>query len=328
MSDWIALVVNTDDTIDCGDITMRQVGTAASGHRYYPILPEQNKSYTQQLYLASEVNHEAGEISSIAFNYYWNTATQRPITVYMGNTNVSNLSAGFLSVNAMTKVFETNCYEFNRNNNTNWPVINLDTPFEYTGGNIVVAVVMHYNTSCRTQVNTTNRFYYTAAANMARRYNTNTVTTSSITFNASGMPEDNNTTLTNGNTALENIRPNIRFNFCTPIDICPAVTNLTATLDEEDPTEKANIAWQFDTADYLTGFEVIVSTNEIANPRSVMLANVSDKTTGDTLVYHINEGEDVLSQALSGLRHNRQYYVYVRTNIPPPTASLLPLILT
>ena len=321
VSNWVPLNVMTDDTLDCQDIissdikTINTTNNTTNNNNYNPVPLSSTilRSYTQAIYNQGSINHEAGWIKSITYNYHNGTAATKEITLYIGNTIQDNLTSAYIPVNQLTEVVARRCHTFN-NSNSNWNEIVFDEPFYYTGNNLIVAVKSDRTNYCTYTTPTGSGFYSHSgsAANRFRSYNSTAATTDNeITFNAQGMPVDNNAIQAG---TKYDYRPNVRFTFCHPIDICPAVTNLTATLDGEDPTEKANIAWEFDTADYLTGFEVIVSTNEIANPRGVMLANTVDKTTGDTLVYHINDGENTLSKALAGLRHNRQYYVYVRTN--------------
>ncbi|MCL2042316.1 MAG: fibronectin type III domain-containing protein, partial [Bacteroidales bacterium] len=130
-----------------GDCDMKIVGTGTTGSYELPVNTYYSNSYTQQIFLANEIG-EAGEMTAIAFRYIYTTATTKnPLTIYLGNTTKSVFSGttDWVSLNDMQEVFSGSATFEN-----GWVVIDFDESFEYTGCNLVVAVLNNnhgYNTS-------------------------------------------------------------------------------------------------------------------------------------------------------------------------------------
>lgn len=146
------------------DCVIVGTGTATSSW-YLPISPYYHNSYMQQLYLASEINHVAADISSIAFAYDYSESVTRTISVYMAHTDVTSLSSGFVTAD-LEEVLSPTVFTFD--NSSDWTTIELSTPFAYDGSsNLVVAVYMNYS-SAETSYSGGYRFLQTSSTGMAR----------------------------------------------------------------------------------------------------------------------------------------------------------------
>ncbi len=93
-------------------------------------------SFSQTLYFADELGIGGGAMTSIAYTN--NFATDLPakeIKVWIGETEMEDLSAGWVDPTTLTLVYE-GTVDFPQGENT--IVIPFDMPYVYTGGNIVV----------------------------------------------------------------------------------------------------------------------------------------------------------------------------------------------
>ena len=106
---------------------------------YIPVNNYYNYTYSQQIFLASELNG-AATIDSIAFFYDYATSTieKSNVTVYLGHTSQSTFSgtSNYISPTNFTQVYSghMNCHQ-------GWNTFVLSTPFQYNGmDNLVIAV--------------------------------------------------------------------------------------------------------------------------------------------------------------------------------------------
>ena len=100
-------------------------------------------SLYQCLYYPDELGFVSGTINSMAI--YNNFSTDNPTgatKIWMGNTNVQNLTGGWIPSTQMTLVFDGNLQFPSGENVIN---INLQTPFTYTPGNLVVMFQRPYD---------------------------------------------------------------------------------------------------------------------------------------------------------------------------------------
>lgn len=115
------------------------IGTDSSTDYKLPIFCQQNYSYSQSIYLKSEIGN-AVTLSKIAFQYTGSSWTQN-LKVYLGNTAKSEFISAYpnrdwVPLSSMTQVFNGTVTA-----NEGWVEITLSTPFTYDGiGNLVVAV--------------------------------------------------------------------------------------------------------------------------------------------------------------------------------------------
>ena len=126
---WAA---NAQTTVEIGD------GTATSNQ--VPIGTYYNYSITEMLYTADEIGM-AGTISSISFYYMGIAARDLPITVYMQNVDVENLSTGVSLADAQ-EVFSGT---LSVTTTAGWVTIDLDAPFAYDGtSNLLIGINKDY----------------------------------------------------------------------------------------------------------------------------------------------------------------------------------------
>ena len=146
------------------------IGAGTSKNNNLPICSYYYGSYTQQLFLASELElNGAVNITSVAFQYDYTNSTKRKISIYMANTEATSLSSAYVT-DGFEEVLSATEVIFD--NSADWFTIDLETPFAYDGtSNLVVAVYMDY-LSTQTEYNSNSRFRYTSATGMAR-YTTN-----------------------------------------------------------------------------------------------------------------------------------------------------------
>lgn len=219
-------------------------GTSTNNYQF-PLSAYYYHSYTQQLFTEEELaamGITAGsQMSAISFNYFWGTATTRPITIWLGTTTVTSLSSAFVPKDEnFVQVYSNNCQDFS-NSNENWVKLAFDQSFTYNGGSLVVAVLSNKEdatTTCFTQYNGTYRFYLNYQQEKARYCSVDGTT--SITFNVSGMPQ----TSSQQSGSVTNYRNNIKFDAtvltCGDVEACPAVTNVN--VDNVTPNS-AELTW-------------------------------------------------------------------------------------
>lgn len=236
--------------VDCQNLIIDEeevtFGNGTSTNNYqFPLSAYYYHSYTQQLFTEEELaamGITAGsQMSAISFNYFWGTATTRPITIWLGTTTMTSLSSAFVPKDEnFVQVYSNNCQEFS-NSNENWVKLSFDQSFTYNGGSLVVAVLSNKEdatTACFTQYNGTYRFYLNDQQGKARYYSVDGAT--SITFNASGMPQ----TTSQQSGSVSYYRNNIKFDAtvltCGDVEACPAVTNVN--VDNVTPNS-AELTW-------------------------------------------------------------------------------------
>ena len=116
------------------------IGDASSTTYYIPVNNFYNYTYSQQIYLASELNGET-DITGIAFNYKHTSAVTKKsnVKLYIAHTNKTQFAdnADFVPFSDLTLV-----YSGDLNVSTGWNNFEFDEPFHYNGtDNIVIAAV-------------------------------------------------------------------------------------------------------------------------------------------------------------------------------------------
>ena len=151
--------VMADDCLVVGE------GTAHSSW-YLPVANYYHNCYSQQLFLADELEIGAAQITSIAFQYdNYTSSMTRTISVYMANTDAADLSTAFVT-EGLEEVLAPTVFTFDPNDE--WSTIELETPFDYDGSsNLVVAVYMNYS-SAETSYAGGYRFAQEAKTGMSR----------------------------------------------------------------------------------------------------------------------------------------------------------------
>lgn len=116
------------------------IGTNGTTNAYLPFYGLYNYAYSQQIIDAEEINTTAGNIYSVSFNCSSAPASTSTgnIKIWMANTtkSVFDNNTDYIDPSTLTLVYEgPSSYAYQ----TGWNTFTFDTPFEYTGGNVVVA---------------------------------------------------------------------------------------------------------------------------------------------------------------------------------------------
>ncbi len=255
------------------------IGEGTTGNNSLPFAGYYNYSYTQQLFDEEEMNGQEGLIEGLKFNYYRATTTLRNVTVYMGTTEETSLATGWITPANMTEVFHAANVTFS-NEDDNWFTLTLDEPFEYNGGNVVVAMYMN-NVPERTAYDGTTRFYTTSVTGKARYYQVDGSTPLTITGGV--ISGQNGTASTN--------RDNIQF--CFEPSECRGMTNVVV---ENVTTNSADVSWLPGNAE--TSWQYLLSEGETAEADRAALAEVI---------------ENAIEMPLTDLTADMDYHFYIRS---------------
>ena len=111
-----------------------QIGEGTSTTSYFPTYSCYNYSYTQQIFLSSEMNG-ASNIHSIAFDVNSIESSTRQISIYMMHTTAAN--SDWLTATNAQMVFSGTV-----NLTLGWNTFNFTTPFEYNGTSNLALIVI------------------------------------------------------------------------------------------------------------------------------------------------------------------------------------------
>jgi hypothetical protein len=116
------------------------VGEGTTTANTIPVNLYYKQSYTQTLYFPNELNTNGGEIKNIVYTSKIFTADvpEKPIKVWIGETNKTNLTGGWISPDSLTLVFD-GVKTFPAGDGLDI-IIPFDQAYEYKGGNLVVYV--------------------------------------------------------------------------------------------------------------------------------------------------------------------------------------------
>lgn len=135
-----------------------------------PVNMYYKSSVYQNIYFADQMT-AGGVMTAVSFyNNFLTNLPNKPTKVWLAITNNQDLSAGWISSNDMTLVFDGNV-DYPSGQNT--IIVPFDTPFPYAGGNLVMMVFRPLDTQ---YFSTSDLFYtQTAGTNRARYINSDTV---------------------------------------------------------------------------------------------------------------------------------------------------------
>ena len=276
-SEWISMTISTKNVgPDCRQSQPGTVTLGTTAIRYSPWGDYFKSYHTQQIYTAEELSAQglqAGYVSKVAFQYGLSAAYTKTITLYMGETDKTNLtSTSFATLEAVSEPIAVTFDSLGK-----WYEIELTEPFYWDGESNILLGMLASGTDYPSSG--TSTFYGGTDANNKTIYSR--VDTGTPSF-ATG-------TLTNN-------RANARFSICPAGSPCSSVIGLNVELLGAGISE-AMLRWTASDADYLSGYDVIVSDTVVANPDSVAptYANVQ----GDSL-------------QVTGLNPETLYNVYVR----------------
>lgn len=154
----------------CFSLTAQvQVGSGTLTNQSLPFNPGAFFSYSQSIYLASEIN-ASGTITSIQWYYTNNNNTpsdlnnSQDLVIYIGTTSKAAFATttDWVSVENMTQVYAGGIVT---NATTGWKTITLNIPFYYNGSdNLVIAVDENYSGTD----NAADKFFNTSAGTVRR----------------------------------------------------------------------------------------------------------------------------------------------------------------
>lgn len=121
------------DCFEGGDVT---IGSASSSATQFPCFTNYKYSFTEQLYLASEVG-VGRRLNSIAFQMSSNEAIDRNLNIYLMHTNQNSIN-GWIACNSAQLVYSGNVHFLP---NSAWTTINFTTPFEYNGSSNLLLII-------------------------------------------------------------------------------------------------------------------------------------------------------------------------------------------
>jgi hypothetical protein len=125
----VSLIVQPEDThlVNIGTGNMFSV---------YPTIFQANGSIYEVLYMEDELGFESGTITSLAlYNHFADHLVGKLTQIFMGSTDRDNLNSGYINASQLTLVFD-GWVDYPAGDNV--ILINLQSPFLYTGGNLVV----------------------------------------------------------------------------------------------------------------------------------------------------------------------------------------------
>ncbi|HPT72180.1 MAG TPA: carboxypeptidase regulatory-like domain-containing protein [Candidatus Cloacimonadota bacterium] len=149
------------------------IGTGTVTSYLVPINMYYKTSLTESILFASEIGN-TGLISGLNWrNYFMNTnLQQRPTTIWIGETDSTSCSYGWIPSTQMTQVFS---------GNVNYPIgtnnihIDFPTPYQYNGRNLVIMVLRPLDTVYYTSGDTFYNTNDTVHQNRSREYHSDEV---------------------------------------------------------------------------------------------------------------------------------------------------------
>ena len=168
-------------------------------HTGLPFTSNENYNYSQQLFLASELDGEQS-ISTISFHYEHTTNLDKEnCTIYLAHTDIDHFENDSLVPFSQLKTVYTGNLHFTRG----WNNIILDTLFHYNGiDNLIVAIDDNSNTPSRAS----HKFY---------THNTSDIM--AICYHSTDKNPDPDQDTIKGTKSRHRMRNNIKFTSC-PID--------------------------------------------------------------------------------------------------------------
>lgn len=261
------VLVKTKSLVDCTPIT---VADGTTRNDYVPINGYNcdGVQHSQSIYPASMLTDLVGT-SIKKLTYYVESGSQTDYSswtnavfeVKIGTTTEENLSSGFVSTDGLTQVYNATVVA----NTTDGMTITFDQPFVYNGGNLVIDFNLPVKSGYSRMY-----FYGTTTSNVASK---SSKSSSNISF-----------------------LPKVTFGTCRESEACPTVTNFDV---EDVDVNTATLTWTAVEADYLDGYELYVTAENV---------DMDTVTTGTIAV-----AKTATSYDLSELTQATNYHVYLRS---------------
>lgn len=132
---FVLVVLILPKTVNAQDVI---IGTETTTTNLLPTNTSDRYSYSQQIYLNSEIN-QSGKICAISFFHETSSTINRIISVYLGHTTKSFFSGSFDWVSPQT--LSLSFYGSVTFSDSTWTTIYLDHPFDYNNTqNLVIAI--------------------------------------------------------------------------------------------------------------------------------------------------------------------------------------------
>ena len=198
--------------LECDDCI---VGTGTSTGYQIPMNTYYRYSYVQQIYDAADFCFEAGaSITAISFQYIYTCDKDLLVDLYLGNTTKTAFAStsDYVPVSQMDLVFSGIYRIFPNQSNDYWVTIEFNSPFNYTGGNIVIAL-NHYTGD-----------YDCTSSNATFRYHTGTNKT--LQFYQDGSTPVNPLSPSATSSSVISNRNNIMFTSCEQLEIDMAALSI------------------------------------------------------------------------------------------------------
>ena len=264
-SEWRSGTVTTKGLSFCEDVVVAGGSNPNDHVPFYGLYIDEYVQHTQSVYPASMLTSLVGKsLTSMTYRSNGNKNFGTNSTFKIGVVNDADLSSAFVSTTGLTTVYTGSIVA-----SSNKITITFSAPFVYDGGDLVVDFE-----SLTTGSYSSMNFYGTNSG--SSRYEGD------------------------GSSDVYTFVPELTFHYCETNDACPAVTAVEAT----DITEtEATLTWEaVTTADYLSGYQVLVTSTEL--DAATLAAYDGPYTYEGTATTY----------AATGLTAYTMYYVYVRAN--------------
>lgn len=203
-SNTVIMTPNTNTIITIGTGTVTGLGL--------PVEPYQGYTYSQSIYLQSEINLTNKTINRLSWQYAGGTAFTDAVKIYMCHTDLTEFatSSSWIPVNNMTLVFDGNV---TTTTIPGWIEVPLSTPFNYNNAQNIVIAVDENTSSWHLD---TDEFYCSGAA-----VNRSIVFSSRFTNTDPASPPTTGTTLY-ARTAYPNLKLSLIESLAPLLSITPA----------------------------------------------------------------------------------------------------------
>lgn len=229
---WKVTTVNSEDYLVSSPIHnfttilpngLTLIGTGSSTNKSLPMDSYYDFGYSQSIYLANEIG-QAGTITSIKYHHTLNGgpvwSAPEDVVLYMASTTTDQFVSGtsWIPVAELTEVFNG---QINATQNDEWITITLDTPFVYSDNTENLVIAFDANTD--SNYGSDDEFYCTETENNRSIYKRS--------------DSDNTDPATPPLAAISSYIPNIVLEISSDVVELPAVTDLAATVaNNEDVT--------------------------------------------------------------------------------------------
>jgi hypothetical protein len=276
VSTWVCDSARTKSLTTCEGV----IGDGTSSAKYP--FTNYDYSYSQTIYTANNFT-TGGIINSLYLQRASGSAQMNNIKVYLGTTDkaVFASSSDWIAESDLTLVFEGSIAA--GAGGVGEDEIIFDTPYAYDKqSNLVLAISNGVG-----EYGDIHQYYYTTAT--------------SGTYLHRQKDDDSSYANHPGTTSgtLDAYRANVRFGLCDTPAACPAVENLAANILGAGATEE-KISWTASAADFLSGYEFILSDTAIVAFSEEELAKKESLAA------------DVVEKDLNGLTPETEYFVYLR----------------